>query len=115
MFPHRIELKKVLRQDDSESALRNALHVDNLRKGECDDETERYFDALSRDLVTHIAQEEPIHIYLRNMPVDMRNQDVLSGLPGPMVTFASKDCGHAHLLENSLDKLLCLKAGVRLC
>ena len=47
-FPHRIELKKIVRQDDSESELRNAL--DHLREGKCDADTEKYFNGLSRDL-----------------------------------------------------------------
>ena len=61
VFPHRIELKKILRQDDLESELRNAL--DHLRKGKCDADTEKYFNGLSRDIVTDPSQEEPLHIF----------------------------------------------------
>ena len=46
VFPHRIELKKILKQDNSESELRNAL--DSLREGKCNAHTEKYFNGLSR-------------------------------------------------------------------
>lgn len=112
VFPHRIELPKILRQDSSECELRTAL--DNLRAGECDDDTERYFNSLSRNLVTDKDQEEPLHLYFRKLPVDIHNQDVLSCLPGPLLTFESRDSGPTQLLENSIDKVLSLKAGCKI-
>ena len=111
VFPHRIELKKILRQDDSESELRNAL--DHPREGKCDADTEKYFNALSRDLVTDPGQEEPLHIFFRKLSVHMHNQEVLSRLPGPLLAFSRRDSGHTHLLENAVDKLLCLKASCK--
>ena len=63
--------------------------------------------------MTDPSQEEPMHIFFRKLPVNMCNQEVLSCLPGPLLTFRSRDSGHTHLLENSVDKLLCLKAGCK--
>ena len=63
--------------------------------------------------MTDPSHEEPLHIFFRKSPVDMYNQEVLSRLPGPLLTFPSRDSGHTHLPENSVDKLLCLKAGCK--
>ena len=65
--------------------------LNHLRGGECDDGTEKYFSALSRDLATNEDQEVPLHIYFKKLPVDIHNQDVLSRLPGPLLTFESRD------------------------
>ena len=55
-------------------------------------------------------QDEPLHLYFRKLPVDIHNQDVLSCSPGPLLRFESRDSGHTQLLENSIDKVLSLKA-----
>ena len=107
VFPHRIELQNVLRQQASEIQLRNAL--DQLREGNCDDETERYLTSLSRDFAANDITEDLLHIYFRKLPVEMHNLDVLSKLPGNLLTFKSVDTGNSQLLDSPSEKTLTLK------
>ena len=108
-FPHRIELQNVLRQQASEFKLRKAL--DQLREGNCDEETERYLTSLSKYLsVSDITEEEDLlHIYFRKLPVEMHNLDVLSKLPGNLLTFESIDTGNSQSLDCPSEKTLTLK------
>ena len=108
-FPHRIELQNVLRQQASEFKLRKAL--DQLREGNCDEETERYLTFLSKYLsVSDITEgEDLLHIYFRKLPVEMHNLDVLSKLPGNLLTFESIDTGNSQLLDCPSEKALTLK------
>ena len=107
VFPHRIELQNVMRQQASELELRKAF--DLLRNGNCDEETERYWKALSRDFAVSDNTEDALHIYFRKLPVEMHNLDVLSKLPGTLLTFESTDTGHSHLLDCPSEKILTLK------
>ena len=106
-FPHRIELQNVMRQQASELRLRKAL--DQLREGNCDEETERYLTSLSRDLSVNDITEDLLHIYFRKLPIEMHNLDVLSKLPGNLLTFESIDTGNSQLLDCPSEKTLTLK------
>ena len=64
VFPHRVELTKVLRQGETESRLKKLL--DHLRNGECDDDTEEYINSLERECSTCNNPIVPTHIYFRN-------------------------------------------------
>ena len=108
VFPHRIELQTILRQQASEVKLQKAL--DQLRGGICDEETAKYWNSLSRKLDDDNAVEDPLlHIYFRRLPVEMHNLDVLMHLPGSLLTFESIDSGHSQLLECPSEKTLKLK------
>ena len=97
--PYRIDLQNVLRQQASEIRLRKAL--DQLREGNCDDETERYLTSLSRDFAANDITEDLLHIYFRKLPVEMHNLDVLSKLPGNLL--------NSPLLDSPSEKTLTLK------
>ena len=60
VFPRRFELTKVLRQQQNQIRLKEA--VDLLRVGTCDHETELYMRSLARELPPN---QEPVHIYFK--------------------------------------------------
>lgn len=111
VFPHRIELRKVMRQDESQNRLKNAL--DELRKGKCDRNTEEYLCSLERKCELDESSQNAIHIYFRKLPVQLHNFDVLSSLPGELVVIESKDTGMADNLETYVNKFLTLKVNCR--
>jgi hypothetical protein len=113
VFSHRFELTKILRQEDSETCLKEAL--DALRNGRsgCDDETERYFCSLSRHLPTILPSALPTHIYFKRLPVEVHNATVLASLPGEKLTFESSDTGYAKLLDKTVSEVLYLKPGCK--
>ena len=113
VFSHRFELTKILRQGQSEMQFKKAL--DMIRSGRCDDETERYFTDLSRELPsrTDSPVETLIHIYFKRLPVDVHNVNILASLPGTTLTFESIDTGHAKSLDKKVSAFLHLKPGCR--
>ena len=101
VFPHRIELKEVKRQCESEIRLKKAL--DEVRSGECNDETEAYFTLLNRQCESY-GTDELVHLFFKKLPVEIHNMNVLSSLgkliwPGKLIVFESVDTGHAQLLK----------------
>ena len=92
-FPHRIELQNVLRQQASEFKLRKAL--DQLREGNCDEETERYLTFLSKYLSVSDITEGELGCFAK--------------LPGNLLTFESIDTGNSQLLDCPSEKALTLK------
>ncbi|CAB3986730.1 ATP-dependent DNA helicase PIF1 [Paramuricea clavata] len=110
VFPHRVELKRVLRQRDEEEKLKNAL--DNIREGLCSDEVEEYFKYLERELSSNDVVE-PSHIYFKRLPVEVHNLNVLASLPGELTTFESKDTGNGRFLEKTVGQVLAFKPGCR--
>ena len=112
VFPHKIELQTILRQQASELELRKAL--DQLREGNCNQETATYWKSLSRNLDNTDAAEHPLHIYFRKLPAEMHNLDVLSTLSGTLLTFESRDSGHSQLLDCPSQKTLTLKPGCKI-
>ena len=91
VFPHRCELTKNLRQDEAERKFKEALDV--MRSGRCDEDTDRYFSGLSRELPFKAdTKEEPtVHIYFKRLPVNVHNANSLAKLPGATLTFESID------------------------
>lgn len=110
VFPHRVELKRVLRQGDEEEKLKNAL--DNIREGLCSDEVGEYLQSLERDLSPNDV-EDTIHVYFKRLPVEVHNLNVLASLPGVLTTFESKDIGDGRYLEKTVSRVLALKPGCR--
>ena len=111
VFPHRYELKEVLRQGQSEVKLKRAL--DQIRMGQCHPESEAYLSSLSRECSLP-ANEVAIHIYFKRLPVDIHNAEVLASLDGSQILFESRDTGQAKLLDKTIDRLLHLKPGCRI-
>jgi hypothetical protein len=103
-FPHRVELKEVKRQHESEIRLKKAL--DDVRAGGCDEDTETY---LNREPCCD--SNDLVHIYFRKLPVEVHNIDVLSSLPGDFLILESTDTGCAQYLEHTISKVLTLKEG----
>ena len=112
VFPHRVELTKVLRQAETESRLKKLL--DHLRNGECNDDTEEYINSLERECSTCNNPIVPTHIYFRKLHVEIHNGNVLANLPGQADTFDSIDSGYTHCLNKSTAKLLTLKPGCKI-
>ena len=108
-FPHRVELKQVKRQYASEFRLKRAL--DQVRAGECTDDTEAYFNTLNRECKPSDGSTEVVHIYFRKLPVEVHNIDVLSSLPGDLILLQSTDTGSAQYLERSVSSVIPLKPG----
>ena len=106
-FAHKIEPQNVQRQQASEFKLHKAL--DQLREGNCDEETERYFTSLTRDLYVNYITEDLLPIYFRKLLVEMHNFDVQSKLPNNLLTFKSIDPGNSQLLDFPSEKALTLK------
>ena len=111
VFPHRYELTTILRQEESEMRLKHAL--DEVRTGNCDDETEAYLMSLSRECTETDNSVPPLHIYFKRLNVDVHNAEVLNSLDGSKVTFESLDTGNAKLLNKTINKVLSLKPGCR--
>jgi ATP-dependent DNA helicase PIF1 len=110
VFPHRFELTRILRQEESEHRLIEALDV--LRMGRCDDETEKYLRSLSREFDS-CEDVQPVHIYFKRLPVEVHNLSILAALPGSKLTFESTDTGNAQLLNNTVPAVLYLKPGCK--
>ena len=110
VFPHRFELTRILRQQETEHRLIAAL--DQLRLGKCDDETEKYLRLLSRK-TDSCHDISPVHIFFKRLPVDVHNLSVLAAIPGPKLSFESIDCGDARSLNNTVPAVLCLKPGCK--
>ena len=75
-FPHRFQLAEVLRQDEGQERLKQAL--DMRRFGRCDEKTEQYFCSLSRDMPSSVGNLSPTHIYFKRLPVEVHNASVLT-------------------------------------
>ena len=86
VFPHRFELTRILRQQETEHRLIAAL--DQLRLGKCDDETEKYLRSLSRKMDS-CHDISPVHIFFERLPVEVHNLSVLAAIPGPKLSFES--------------------------
>ena len=108
-FPHRVELKQVKRQYASEFRLKRAL--DQVRAGECTDDTEAYFNSLDRECKPSDGSTDVVHIYFRKLPVEVHNIDVLSSLPGDLILLQSTDTGSAQYLERSISSVIPLQPG----
>jgi ATP-dependent DNA helicase PIF1 len=108
-FSHRVELKQVKRQYESEFQLKRAL--DQVRIGECTDDTEAYFNTLNRECKPSDGSEDVVHIYFRKLSVEVHNIDVLSSLPGDLIVLQSSDTGSAKYLERSVSSVIPLKPG----
>ena len=110
VFSHRFELTKILRQ---ETQFMEAS--DMIRTCRCNDETERYFNDLSRELPSGSGSpvETPTHIYFKRLQVDVHNANILAFLPGSMLTFESKDTGQAKSLYKNVNTVLHLKPGCK--
>ena len=65
VFPYRVVLTRIMRQDDTEMRLKNALDV--LRLGKCDDQTEAYLQGLSRNLKDDTSMQA-VYIYFTLFP-----------------------------------------------
>ena len=114
VFPHRYELTTILRQDESEIRLNNAL--DEVRTGKCEDETEAYLISLSPECTGTDNCDPPVpplHIYFKRLNVDVHNAEVLASLDGLPVKFESLDTGNAKLLNKTINQVLTLKPGCR--
>ena len=120
VFSHRFELTKVLRQEESEIRLKEAL--DMIRYGKCDDDTEQYLRYLSRDfppssntgpVSNPIKTASPVHIFFKRLPAEVHNAAILASLSGPKLTFKSSDNGNAHLLDRTISQVLYLKPRCR--
>lgn len=105
-FPHRVELKEVKRQHESEIQLKK--HLEDVRTGKCNENTELYFSSLNRDCT---SGSKVIHLYFKRLQVEVHNNDVLSKLPGELVTLESIDSGSANHLESIVSRVLTLKPG----
>ena len=110
VFPHKIALTRIMRQDETEKQFKDAL--DHVRLGECDDETEAYFHELSRSC-TRAEDIPPVHIYFRKLPVSIHNSQMLMQLSGQLLKFESIDTGWKELLKNTIDEVLLLKPGCK--
>ncbi len=110
VFPHRFELTRILRQQETEHRLIAAL--DQLRLGKCDDETEKYLRSLSRKMDS-CHDISPVHIFFKRLPLEVHNLSVLAAIPGPKLSFESIDCGDARSLNNTVPAVLCLKPGCK--
>jgi hypothetical protein len=110
VFPHRFELTRILRQEESEHRLIEALDV--LRMGRCDDETEKYLRSLSREFDS-CGDVQPVHIYFKRLPVEVHNLSILAALPGSKLSFESIDTGNAQSLNNTVPAVLYLKPGCK--
>lgn len=109
-FPHRFELMKILRQGDDEANLKNAL--DEVRMGDCSNETEAYLQSLSRECISDDNTcEDTIHLFFKKLPVSLHNLNALAKLPGEFLKYESQDTGHGQCLENDINKTLALKRG----
>ena len=108
-FSHRVELKEVQRQGESEFRLKKAL--DQVRTGECTEDTEAYFNTLDRECKSSDGSADVVHIYFKKLPVEIHNIDVLSSLPGDLIVLESADTGSGKYLEFSVSSVLTLKAG----
>ena len=104
-FPHRVELKEVKRQHESEIQLKR--HLEDVRTGKWDECTEFYFSSLNRDCT---SGSNVIHLYFRRLPVEVHNNDILSKFP-EFVTLDSIDSGAANYLESAVSTVLTLKPG----
>ena len=111
VFPHRYELTTILRQEESEIRLKNALN--EVRTGKCEDETEAYLMSLSRECTETDNSEAPLHIYFKRLNVNVHNAEVLASLDGSQLTFESLDTGNAQLLDKTIDHVLTLKLRCR--
>ncbi len=105
-FPHRVELKEVKRQRESEIRLKKAL--EQVRSGECSDETEAYFTSLDRECEGYGANKV-VYLYFKKLLVEIHNMNVLSSLPGKLIVFESVDTGCTQVLESTVSKVLTLK------
>ena len=94
------------RQHESEIRLKKAL--DEVRSGECNDETEAYFTSLNRQCEGYCA-DELVHLFFKKLPVEIHNMNVLSSLPGKLIIFESVDTSSAQLLEVTENQVLTLK------
>ena len=72
-------MKEVKWQRESEIRLRKAL--EEVRSGECNDETGVYFTSLNRQCEGYGA-DEVVHLFFKKLPVEIRNMNVLSSLRG---------------------------------
>ncbi len=113
VFPHRFELKTIVRQQEAEVKFKEAL--DMIRSCRCDDETERYFCDLSREFPSSsdTLSASPTHIYFKRLPVEVHNMTILASLPGPQLTFESSDTGYAKSLDRTISAVLYLKPGCK--
>jgi ATP-dependent DNA helicase PIF1 len=111
-FPHRFELTTIMRQGQDEETLKNAL--DEIRMGDCTDETEKYLQSLSRECTSGSddnTRQETVHLFFKKLPASLLNLNVLAELPGEFLKYDSQDTGHGQCLENSINKILALKRG----
>ena len=106
VFPHRVILETVLRQDEAERKFKSAL--DDLRFGVCDDETEEYIRGLSRCCVN---SSPSVHVFFKRLPVDVYNSYMLSCLSDEMLKYESIDTGCTGLMKGVVPKILTLKRG----
>ena len=86
-----------------------------MRRGRCDDETERYFSNLSREFPSSSDSLPTLltHIYFKRLPVEVHNANILASLSGPKLMFESSDTGFAKSLDRTISAVLHLKPGCR--
>ena len=104
-FPHRFELTTIIRQDDSQKALRAVL--EGLRYGKCTEESELYIQSLERK----IFFEGTLHLFFKRLPVEIHNFNVLLGIPGRMFSLHAQDQGNVTTLDFTVGKTIHLKEG----
>ena len=56
----------------------------------------------------------PLHIYFKKLPVDVHNMEVLSSLPGPLITLKSIDTGFVHNMDSVINSVVTLKVGCKI-
>lgn len=106
-FPHRFELTNIIRQDDSQKSLRNAL--EDLRYARCTEESELYLQNLSRG----IQAEGTLNLFFKRLPVEIHNFNVLLCIPGRMFTLHAEDKGNIAKLDLTIGKTIHLKEGCK--
>ena len=105
-------MEEIKRQGELEDNFKKAL--DSLRMGVCDENTEAYLRGLSRSCADTGNNMPPrIHIFFKNLPVEVHNSHMLSCLSGEMLKYESIDTGRTGLLKNNVSKVLMLKRGCK--
>lgn len=100
-----MELRTIMRQRDREFA-----HIlDSMRLGICRDYEESYIQSLDRP-IEHDDDIEPVRLYAKRDNVSRYNDQKLSQLDSPAVTFHAEDVGNESSLNQCpAEKVLTLK------
>ncbi|KXJ08430.1 ATP-dependent DNA helicase PIF1 [Exaiptasia diaphana] len=106
---HRVELKTLMRQNETDVEFVNCLR--EVRLGECSDDSLRYIKQLGRDL--SVPETEITHIFFRKIPAKVFNINKLQELPGPEIRLQEFDNGDAANINCPAESVLVLKEGCK--